>query len=839
MKSVLYTALSLLFFCIAVSCRRSEQQTADAGDGAIRFGLADDSAVSRGMPIESSENIPNMVVYGYYTGNGASNNWAAKGNYAVPDFVDGLQVNNDGNGVWSYSGVVYWPAFADANVTFFAYSPVATADNGLAVVSTDGGKLVLDYTVPLFCSDAPDLMFAVPQTDLNKTNGPSVEMRLQHALTCIGIKAVGQGERIERITVRNVKVSGRVTAEAGSNNTLQMTWATADDSGEAHAQSNLNIELGESMQQVNTPEGYLMMIPQVLGPDAELEVELSDRLTPVVFSLAGIEWKAGERYNYTVGIPPAPSHPTYIELHGLYWATGNLVADGPNGCKIGAPQDCGLFFQFGSLVGYKGGAEAYGGTGEGALDEGARYWGRASSFGWDNDAMVWPTEMVGAPTRWPDEDGVGIAALNDYYFNYSAGTYGNNGVDLRSFNVPIAGDAGSGTLATGRYARFGVGDPCSYYLGEEWRLPTSTEYKTLFSGAINGAGLPGIWSWDWVETPYPGIGHIESLYFPASGYRDNATGAYSDAGGGGHLWSSTIQSPQYGHYMDFTADIVSTQNSSFRSYGFPVRCVQEVPTIPTPPTPDQYIKIEATGLYWATGNLVANGTRNCKVGAPEDYGLYFQFGSLIGYKGGAVGDGVGQCTPTGPYWGAAAFNFLEEVAVSPSAMVGYPTAWPILIDVMWFFGRNTAPYNTPDTDVREKFVGFSDGTFAPKGVGDPCTYYLGGTWRLPTHSDYDKLFKQGYSSGGFRTWKGSPGHYVGQNPLPEEADALQMLFFPASGNRSQSGTFANIGINGYHWTSVVNGSSSSNCLNIGYDGPVVPSTSVRKTACTVRCVKGL
>ena len=59
----------------------------------------------------------------------------------------------------------------------------------------------------------------------------------------------------------------------------------------------------------------------------------------------------------------------------------------------------------------------------------------------------------------------------------------------------------------------------------------------------------------------------------------------------------------------------------------------------TPPAEDNFIEIG--NLKWATGNLVANGEHSCKIGEPTDGGLYFQFGSLIGWAGGASGDGRG------------------------------------------------------------------------------------------------------------------------------------------------------------------------------------------------------
>ena len=53
---------------------------------------------------------------------------------------------------------------------------------------------------------------------------------------------------------------------------------------------------------------------------------------------------------------PEPEEPPYIQIGDLLWATGNLVAHGENDCKVGQPQDGGLYFQWGSLIGWTGGA---------------------------------------------------------------------------------------------------------------------------------------------------------------------------------------------------------------------------------------------------------------------------------------------------------------------------------------------------------------------------------------------------------------------------------------------------------------------------------------------------
>lgn len=109
--------------------------------------------------------------------------------------------------------------------------------------------------------------------------------------------------------------------------------------------------------------------------------------------------------------------------------------------------------------------------------------------------------------------------------------------------------------------------------------------------------------------------------------------------------------------------------------------------------------IEVNGIKAAEGNLVADGANGAKIGLPTDDGLLFQFGSLVGWS--ATGDPTIVLKPEGC-----------KVADT------WNSSWK---------GDST-------TDNAET------------GTGDPCRYYLKGTWRLPTAMELKKLFPS-YSDG--------------------------------------------------------------------------------------------
>ncbi|MDE6499827.1 MAG: hypothetical protein K2K83_03875 [Rikenella sp.] len=47
-----------------------------------------------------------------------------------------------------------------------------------------------------------------------------------------------------------------------------------------------------------------------------------------------------------------------------------------------------------------------------------------------------------------------------------------------------------------------------------------------------------------------------------------------NVGRGGYSWSSTVTG-SHGYFLDFYCDWINPNNSNHRSYGFPLRCLQE------------------------------------------------------------------------------------------------------------------------------------------------------------------------------------------------------------------------------------------------------------------------
>lgn len=251
--------------------------------------------------------------------------------------------------------------------------------------------------------------------------------------------------------------------------------------------------------------------------------------------------------------------PMYVVINNLKWATGNLVststtagavAENTNGSKvkIGAPTDGGLYFQFGSLIGYKGGSEANNGSGVGSPSSSNTNWG-VNPWSWEKDAMVYPEKLIGTPSMWPQQSTVGTN--HKWYFS-------GKGVASGEINATDVAN--------------GVGDPCAYYLGGTWRLPTSAEQLELSSNMSAWTTNPVTGRWFG-----PDPGNVKnSIFFPGSGYRRHTTGAFGFINLYSSTWSSTIDNPDKGYYLYFNDRIEFVQQTSnFRPSGMPVRCVSE------------------------------------------------------------------------------------------------------------------------------------------------------------------------------------------------------------------------------------------------------------------------
>ena len=112
-------------------------------------------------------------------------------------------------------------------------------------------------------------------------------------------------------------------------------------------------------------------------------------------------------------------------------------------------------------------------------------------------------------------------------------------------------------------------DAATVNLGKNYKMPTLDQIKELLDEC----------KWKW--TKQNGVKGMKvtgpngnSIFLPASGYRNYSGGSLGNVGSGGCCWSASPYSSNYGLYLYFYSSNWYWL-SNHRAYGFPVRAVAE------------------------------------------------------------------------------------------------------------------------------------------------------------------------------------------------------------------------------------------------------------------------
>lgn len=283
----------IIVLFISIGCNKLDNQ-----DEFIRFSVSQkDQVITRGTPISTSSEMVDMGVFAYYTGDGIENTWSNVGSSSFPNFMNNDKLVNS-LGSWNSQKNVSWPSSEEANVTFFSYSPYASEANGLSIIVNNGFPKI-HYEVPQICENQPDLLVSVPVLDKNILSNGSVPVpfSMNHALSCIGFKIKGNGEKIDKIAIKGISISGDLCVDDKG----AMIWSNLAEPIDTEFQAGIPTSLiaNEQVLNANRADGYLMMIPQTLGEGAKLIVTV-DGVDKEV-TLSG-EWLIGEKYIYTITI---------------------------------------------------------------------------------------------------------------------------------------------------------------------------------------------------------------------------------------------------------------------------------------------------------------------------------------------------------------------------------------------------------------------------------------------------------------------------------------------------------------------------------------------------------
>jgi hypothetical protein len=177
-------------------------------------------------------------------------------------------------------------------------------------------------------------------------------------------------------------------------------------------------------------------------------------------------------------------------------------------------------------------------------------------------------------------------------------------------------------------------DPCTIELGAGWRIPTSTEWTNVDAS--------GNW------TNWNGA-YGSGLKLHAAGSLSNSDGHLAGRGSHGNYWSSTQYEATYGSLLDFASGWSYVYHFS-KAYGFSVRCLRDVPNLPTNTT--VIGSVTNTVCYNATQTITVAGGVSAFSVQTGGSATMIAGQNILYYPGTTVHNGGymwGYIAPTGPY----------------------------------------------------------------------------------------------------------------------------------------------------------------------------------------------
>ena len=199
---------------------------------------------------------------------------------------------------WFTSGNATWPL--DGSVSFYAYAP--NKDTSLSLQGSDDfvKNKTIRYTANTDFSKQPDLIVAKSESNAftSSTANKAVSLSFRHALTAITFSI--SADMIPG-TVKSIKVGG--VYGQGDYDLSKGKWISWVNPSSTYdiKQLNVSVKAGES-KPLTGKTSALMMIPQKLGPDANVSMVFYDgkKDKTVSFSLNGTSWDAGKHITYVL-----------------------------------------------------------------------------------------------------------------------------------------------------------------------------------------------------------------------------------------------------------------------------------------------------------------------------------------------------------------------------------------------------------------------------------------------------------------------------------------------------------------------------------------------------------
>ena len=222
----------------------------------------------------------------------------------------------DGDELTAKENDVRWNTLNMANAKFYVYAPY-NLSGGTLSESTQGGAPKLTYNVNGTPANQHDLIVASWEGQANYKQ--SIPLTFEHVLTAIKFK-VGFDCTVTKLEVKGIYNSGTYTFGEG--------WKVSSTTGEYEISS-------------LTEDNTLMMIPQELGPDAEviLHYTKDGQQDTINSSLTDKVWQAGKMITYTIHETTAPTTIYFdlaagdITLNKTTYTGARYISDGNGGYK--------------------------------------------------------------------------------------------------------------------------------------------------------------------------------------------------------------------------------------------------------------------------------------------------------------------------------------------------------------------------------------------------------------------------------------------------------------------------------------------------------------------------
>ena len=218
------------------------------------------------------------------------NSWESKSE--VKPYFLGEEVK-ESNNVWKTEPLRYWPG-EQYRMHFFAYAPY---NMGILDINDDNTPM-LYYDVPEDVKEQEDLVVAT--ADVVGNYNQSVPLEFKHILTAVKVKvAQGISGEVTKVALKNIAGSGSYTF-GGSSWTLDTDNETSDFEIKYNDDNDpLKLD-GDDDTFIADGDNTFMMIPQVLGENATLEVEFSDGKTLTGKLHGKTDWEIGHTVIYKI-----------------------------------------------------------------------------------------------------------------------------------------------------------------------------------------------------------------------------------------------------------------------------------------------------------------------------------------------------------------------------------------------------------------------------------------------------------------------------------------------------------------------------------------------------------